>query len=275
MNRICFLNKKFPVSFFNLTFICKQRHTLIVLWFVIFIPPNAFSQKADSTVVRYFIGSSTFTTKGLSTFPNLTLGKPAAIFDFSVGSQKFRFEPTLRFGLDGKPWSFIFWFRYELLKTNKFQFKIGAHPAYAFKTISVTDNGKTSEIHRVQQFVASELAPVYFLTKSISAGPYYIYAKGVTKEAVQNSNFISLRVNFSNIQVTDKYFLRWMMQGYYLKMDANDGFYVNSTLSFNRRNFPFSVSSTINKALESTIPGDDFLWNINLTYAFGGKYGKI
>lgn len=234
------------------------------------------AQNSDSATVRFFNGSATLSTKGLSTFPNLTLGKPAALFDFSMGGEKFRFEPTMRFALENfKPWSFIFWFRYQIFKNEKFQLKLGAHPAYSFKTISVTESGKNSEILRVQQFLAGEIAPVFFLTKNISTGPYYLYAKGISKEAVQNSNFISLRVNFTNIQLSENFFLRWLTQGYYLKMDANDGFYVNSTLSFNRRNFPFSLSSTINKALETTIPGDDFLWNINLVYSFGIKYRKI
>lgn len=235
----------------------------------------AIAQNPDTTIVRFFTGAATITTKGLSTFPNLTLGEPAAIFDFSIGGEKFKFEPTLRFALEGKPWTFIFWFRYELLKTEKFQFKIGAHPAYSFKTITVTENGNTSEIMRVQQFLAGDIAPVFFLSKNISSGPYYIYSRGMSEGAVKNSNFISFRVNFSNIKLTDNFFMRLMAQTYYLKMDANDGFYVNSTLSLNRRNFPFSVSSTVNKTIESTIPGDDFLWNINLTWSFGGKYNKI
>lgn len=235
---------------------------------------GTFGQNSDTTTVRFFNGAATLTTKGLSTFPNLTLGKPAAILDLSVGGEKFRFEPTLRFALEGKPWSFIFWFRYEAMKTQKFQLKLGAHPAYSFKTITITENEKTSEILRVQQFLAGDIAPVFFLTKNISAGPYYLYAKGVSKEAVQNSNFISLRVNFSNITLTENLYIRWMAQGYYLKMDDKDGFYVNSTLSLNRRNFPFSVSSTVNKVIQSTIPGDDFLWNVNLSYVFSNKYRK-
>ena len=260
---------------FNILLIRKTWLNKFLLFIGIFCSINTFAQNSDTTTVRFFTGAATLTTKGLSTFPNLTLGKPAAILDLSVGGEKFRFEPTMRFALEGKPWSFIFWFRYEIMKTQKFQLKLGAHPAYSFKTVTVTENDKTSEILRVQQFVAGEFAPVFFFTKNISAGPYYLYAKGVSKEAVQNSNFISLRINFSNIQVTDKFYIRWMAQGYYLKMDANDGFYVNSTLALNRQNFPFSVSSTLNKALESTIPGDDFLWNINLTYTFGSKYRKI
>jgi hypothetical protein len=41
----------------------------------------SFSQKTDSTrVPAHFGGAATLTTKGISIIPNLTLGKPAAIF---------------------------------------------------------------------------------------------------------------------------------------------------------------------------------------------------
>jgi hypothetical protein len=126
----------------------------------------------------------------------------------------------------------------------------------------------------VHQYLALEIAPVFFFTKNINAGPYYINARGVSDGTVQNSNFISFRVNCLNISLNDNYFMRWMAQTYYLKLDATDGFYLNSTLLLNRRNFPFSISSTINKTIESTIPGDGFLWNVNLSYSFGGKYIK-
>lgn len=237
----------------------------------------AQAQTADSTKQEtgIFSGAITITSKGLSTFPNLTLGKPAAILDLSMGGEKFRFEPIFRFSLEGKPWSFIFWCRYELMNSDKFQFKIGAHPAYSFKTVTVTQDGTTKEILRAQQYLAGELSPVFKVTKNVTLGPYYIYARGLEKDIVRNSNFVSFRVNFSNINLSEKYFIRLMAQTYYLKMDANDGFYVNSTFSLNRRNFPFSLSSTINQTFESTIPGDDFLWNINLTYSFNTIYKKI
>lgn len=192
-----------------------------------------------------------------------------------MGGEKFRFEPTLRFSLEGKPWTFILWFRYEIFKNEKFQFKLGAHPAYSFKTITVNENGNAKEILRAQQFLEGEIAPVFFVAKNISLGPYYIYAHGLDKDAVKNSNFISFRANFSSINLTDKYFMKLMAQAYYLKLDANDGFYVNSTLSLARRNFPFSISSTINKTIHSDIDGANFLWNINLTYSFNTRYTKL
>jgi hypothetical protein len=114
------------------------------------------------------------------------------------------------------------------------------------------------------------LTPVFKVGKGISLGPYYIYARGLENDIVRNSHFVSFRVNFSNINLTDKLFMRLMAQAYYLKLDDTDGTYVNATLSLNRRNFPFSVSSTMNKTIQSNIPGNGFLWNVNLTYSFTG-----
>jgi len=250
---------------------------LILIALLIFAKVSK-AETADSLIhkPKFFTGAVTLTTKGLSTFPNLTLGKPAAIFDMSVGGEKFRFEPVLRFALEGmKPWTFIFWCRYELLKTSKFQLKLGAHPAYSFKTLTVTQNETTKEILRAQLFFAGEISPVFKVGKNTTLGPYYIHAWGLENDITQNSDFIAFRVNFSNISLTDKFFMNLMVQPYYLKLDAEDGFYVNASLALLRRNFPFSISSTINQTFQSTIPGDDFLWNINLTYSFGGRYRKI
>jgi hypothetical protein len=245
---------------------------VLPVFFLFQLSIRGSAQNSDTTNLKFFRGTATLTTKGLSTFPNLTLGKPAALFDFSMGGKKFRFDPTLRFGLDGKPWTFIFWMRYQAVSTEKFGLRFGTHPAYSFKTSAVTQNGIAKEILGVQQFLAAEIAPVFYVSKNFSIAPYYIYSYGVDKDAVRNSNFITLMANFSSINLSDEIFLRLLAQAYFLKMDANDGFYVNSTLSLNRRNFPISVSSTVNKAVESTIPGGDFLWNINLSYSFGSTY---
>jgi hypothetical protein len=60
---------------------------------------------------------------------------------------------------------------------------------------------------------------------------------------------------------------------YFLKIDKNSGYYLNSTLSINKRNFPISVSALVNKTITTKIPiGENFLWNVNLIYTFNKKY---
>ena len=50
----------------------------------------------------------------------------------------------------------------------------------------------------------------------------------------------------------------------------------NSTLTLAMRNFPLSVSSLINKTIQTNIPiGNDFLWNVSLIYTFNKKYAAL
>src|SRR5262245_5847367 len=109
-----------------------QKHKVLLVLVLLMITDFCFSQKPDSTF--HLAGAVTVTNKGISLVPTFTLGKPAVIFDLSMGKRKLYFEPQLRFALEGKPWSFLFWWRYRLLNKNKMAVTLGAHPAMNFKT---------------------------------------------------------------------------------------------------------------------------------------------
>jgi hypothetical protein len=96
--------------------LCKNAFLLFVLFNLSFL---AFSQKSDSTKVdNYFGGTVTVTNNGISLIPTFSIDKPAVLFDLTAGRGKLSFEPQLRFSLDGKPWTFFFWWRYKLLNTS-------------------------------------------------------------------------------------------------------------------------------------------------------------
>ncbi len=234
----------------------------------------SFSQKIDSTkVAGHFGGAVTVTNNGISFIPNFTLGKPAAIFDLSVGRKRLSFEPQFRFALEGKPWSFIFWWRYKLFQTDKFQINLGAHPALSFKTASATIDETTTETIVVQRFLAGEVFPNYFLTKNINFGMYYFYGYGVEKVGLKNTHMVSFRSNFSSIGLSDQLYMKVAPQVYYLRIDQKDGYYFSSSLALAMRNFPLSASSIINIPIQTDIPaGNNFLWNISLIYSFNKEY---
>ncbi len=251
-----------------------MKEKVLLLFVILNFTQSAFSQKTDSTkVVRHIGGAVTVTNNGISLIPNFTLGKPAAIFDLSVGGKKLRFEPQFRFALEGKPWSFIFWWRYKLVENDKFQISIGAHPAILFKTRTILVDSVSEETLEADRYLAGELSPNYFISKNISIGIYYLYGYGIEKDAIKNGHYLALRSNFTNIKLTKQFFLRFNPQFYYLKMDENDGFYLSSTLTLARRNFPLSISSLINKTIQTEIPaGKNFVWNVSLTYSFNKEY---
>lgn len=234
----------------------------------------AFSQEIDSTkYFRHIGGGVSLTNNGISLLPTFTLGKPAAIFDLSVGNRKLSFEPQLRFALEGKPWAFIFWWRYKILDNEKFRVRVGAHPAFMFRTVPVTTDGETTDIIETLRYVAGDFSPNYYVTKNISIGVYYLYGHGFQDNAVQNSHFLTLNSNFSNIRLSEKFYMKFFPQVYYLRMDAEDGFYITASLSLARRDFPLSIQAIVNQPFTTTIPGgDEFVWNFSLIYAFNREY---
>ena len=246
----------------------------IITFLLCGIASVSFSQKADSIIVPgHFGGAVTITNKGISLIPNLTLGKPAAIFDLSVGKKRLSFEPQFRFALEGKPWTFIFWWRYKIVESKKFRMNIGAHPAFAFRTVTFPYDTVPQEIIRVQRYLAGEIVPTYSLAKNISVGMYYLPSIGLQEDGVKYTNYLGFRFYFSDIRLSDKYYMRFNPQIYYLKMDSDDGFYANATLFLAKRNFPLSVSAMVNRTIQTNIPvGEDFIWNLSLIYSFSNDY---
>lgn len=248
----------------------------IVLTVLLNLSLSAFSQKSDSTKVpNYFGGGVTVTNNGISLIPTFSLGKPAALFDLTVGRGKLSFEPQFRFSLEGKPWTFFFWWRYKLVNNSKFFFRAGAHEALSFSTLPVLTNGESKETIITNRYLAGDLAPNYFLAKNVSIGMYYLYSYGIDNENVRNTHFVMLNMNFSNIKLSNKFIISYMPQIYYLKINKNDGFNVTSTLTLARRNFPVFLSVFGNKTIQSRVPGHkDFVWNASLIYSFNNNYVK-
>jgi hypothetical protein len=233
------------------------------------------SQENDSTIARInsFGGAVTIQSKGISTIPNLTLGKPAVVFDMKMG-RKLTFEPQFRFALDGKPWAMVFWWRYYGSFSDKLKVTLHTNYSLSYKNItSYTSSGASQEIIRTTRYLVGAVAPNYQFNKYISFGMYLFYNWGIEKFITRNTYMVSFRPSISNIPITKNIAARLNPEIYYLKMDDNDGMYLNTTSLISKKNFPLSVSALINKPLKSNIPSEyDFLWNVGLIYTFNKKY---
>jgi len=250
----------------------QKKYVLLFLVFLL-LTHIAFSQNTDSTkVVSHFGGAVTVTNNGISFIPTFSLGKPAVIFDLSVG-RRLSFDPQFRFSLEGKPWSFLFWWRYKLVKTDKFVLNLGSHLGLSFKTFEDTTNGVATETVTVKRYLAGELSPNYFLAKDISIGMYYLYSRGIDNGTTRNTHFLTLNTSFSNIPVSRQFYLKFTPQLYYLKMDQQDGVYFTSALSLAKRKIPLTISTVINKIIQTNITASkNFVWNVSLIYSFNKKY---
>jgi hypothetical protein len=252
-------------------------------WFIAFLLLVCFSnhlsaQKSDSTTAKIynFGGAVTIQSKGISTIPNLTLGKPAAVFDLKVG-RKLAFEPQFRFSLEGKPWAMVFWWRYYGSIGNKFKLTLHTNFSLAYKPLTYyTSSGASQEIIRTTRYLVVAIASNYHINKYISIGMYFFYNYGIETFITRNTYMVSFRPSISNLPITKNIAVRLNPEIYYLKMDDKDGLYLNATLLINKKNFPLSVAALINKPIESTIPSEyDFLWNVGLIYSFNNQYMEV
>jgi hypothetical protein len=238
------------------------------------------AQEKDSSINKTssFGGAVTIQSKGISTIPNLTLGKPAAMFNMKVG-RKLTFEPEFRFSLKGDPWAIVFWWRYNPSISDKFSLVFSANHSFSFKNIDIitdTASGKSQEIIRTTRYLAGAITPNYKFNKYIGVGMYLFYTRGIEKFITQNTWMVSFRPTISNIPITKNIVAGVGPDLYYLKMDDQDGTYLTCRFTISKKNCPLSVSALINKTLKSNIPSEyDFLWNVGLSYTFNKAYTQV
>lgn len=227
----------------------------------------------DSTKKPLHFGVvGTITNKGISVIPTFTLGKPAAIIDVIVG-KKLTFEPQLRYSLEGKPWSFIFWLRYKLIQKDRFTLNVGAHPSVVFATTTATINGNTKDIITGTRYFATEIAPNFKVNKHLTIGFYYLSGWGFAEASTKHNDFITLNTNVNDIPIGKEFRLRVNPQFYFLKMDARSGTYITSTFTLSKINSPLSAQYMFNQPINTNIVGgQDFVWNLSLIFAFHKNY---
>jgi len=235
------------------------------------LPQKTISQEIETPNQKLDVsGLISVTNKGISIVPALSLGKPASLFNLSVG-KRFRFEPEFRFSLDGEPWSFIFWFRYDIVNNDRFSLRLGGHPAFSFRTVPARIDGanQSEEIIETRRFLAGDVNANYSLKDQTDIGLYYLGGHGFESSVPDQTHYLSLYTSLSNITLFSDLYLNFRPQVYYLKIDELDGFYTSANIALGVSEIPVTISSTINKIIDSEITGnDDPLWNVSLNYSF-------
>jgi hypothetical protein len=246
----------------------RNLQTALLVILILCFTEAGFSQ-GGSTDKLDLSGTISVMNDGISTVPSLALGKPAMIYNLSVG-KRFRFEPELRFSMEGKPWSFLFWFRYDVVKNDKFSFRIGAHPAYSFRTVpALINNSEQSEdVIEARRFLAGDLNTSYAVNERLDIGVYYLGAHGFESSVPDYTHFLSFYSSIPNISLFSDLYLNLRPQFYYLRIDEIDGFYASTNIALGVGELPVTVSTTINKVIDTKIENTDPLWNISLNYSF-------
>ncbi len=230
----------------------------------------AYAQEADSErTLDNFSGSISVTNNGISTIPNLTLGEPAALLRMVAEKNGLSFEPEFRFALEGRPWAFLFWWRYDLLQRGRIRLDIGAHPAISFRPYMFEEDGASKEIMEARRFIAGETLASYRLAPRARVALYFLASHGFEESAPDYIQYIRLNASVSGVEFRPGYFVSVDPQVYHLRIDDGTGFYFTLRTSLSSSSLPLSLSWMINTPLRSDIAGGgEFQWNASLTYSF-------
>lgn len=251
------------------------RLCVVLLIFVsLGLQQSIHAQESPSSTYRYLKGSITATNNGISIIPSFTLGRPAVFFDMSYGGERLSFDPMLRFAMDGKPWSFVFWWRYKIIKNEKFTLSAGIHPAFMFAEKEVVIGNGTETMLTTKRFIAREIAPTLKLSSKVSLGIYYLHGNGFDPDSPNSTDFVSLNTIIDSLPLFRDFSLSLNPQLYFLKIDNDRGAYVTSTFTLRKKEFPLVFQSVINQKIKSEVAGEDLLWNIGLVYSFNKKFER-
>jgi hypothetical protein len=190
------------------------------------------------------------TNNGFSFIPAFTLEEPATSLDIQLKWKRFSIEPQFQYSLEGKPWSFVFFYRYKTLMKNKYLLTLGSHlPALAFVTEDISsDEGQRTRIV-ADRIVAGEIINTFVVNPKVIVGLYYIYSRGVQTETLQNGHYLSFNATFPKIRLSEQINMIFSPQVFYLRLDERDGFYVAANLNIAKSDFPVSFGSTMYKLL--------------------------
>ncbi|MEN2283425.1 hypothetical protein AAGF08_14865 [Algoriphagus sp. SE2] len=250
------------------------RFLFIYLSLIFVIKVQSQTIQESQPTIKHFDGTITATSNGISIIPFFSLGRPAFLFDLSLGGDRLSFDPMLRFGMNGKPWSFVFWWRYKLINKPKFSLRVGAHPAFIFQERELMVDGKPKNVLVANRFLTYEIAPTFKLSPRSSLGIYFLNGNGINPYPPDHTYFLGLTWTLSDFPLGETVRFKMTPQVYYLKVDENDGIYGTSTFTLTKTDFPIGLQSTFNQKINSSIDGEDFVWNLSLIYNFANDYRK-
>jgi hypothetical protein len=252
-----------------MAYIFKFNSTLFFVFFFFSVWLSPFEKVHSQDTAKSSAGIPvsaviSLSNEGISIIPAFGLGEPAVLTSFSAGN-RFRFEPEFYFSTNGDPWAFLLWLRYDLLRHERFAFRIGMYPGYTFLKSDGNGDGTVTEVVKI---LAGELTARYQITEKSDVGLYYLRGGALDGAFPQESHFLSLNSILPGLNLSRGLRLTFLPQIYYLKIEDSDGFYAASTITLGLDGFPLTLSSVINKIIESDITGnDDPLWNISLNYS--------
>lgn len=246
--------------------------------FITFQVTQAIGQTENDSTKKeqlvHFSGTVGVTNNGFSIIPTFSLNSPATIINLSWAKDRFSFDPDIRLVPNATKGGFIFWFRYRLVEKQKFTLRVGAHPA--FTMIRRFENGTQTEMTEMLRFLAYEIVPNYQITPKWGMSAMFLQGHGLADYGPQRTDALFFTSSISQLKVSPSLYISLFPSIYLLNTDGYKGKYLAITSILGHSKSGFSIQSTINQTITSSIPGNQFfMWNLGVHYSFQRAYKRM
>ena len=217
--------------------------------------------------IDHFLAELEITNNGISPIPAFTLGEPALLMRMNLGKNRFSIEPLIALSIKNvKPWSIGVFARYNIIQEDHVVLRLGVNPSVNFQVENYMQDGKSVELIQSRRYFGTEIAPIFRIAKKWRVGFYYLRAYGFD-EGPKNGHFYGFNTSLSRVRLSRYFYFSLVPQIFHIRIDGDGGYYTSANIALHFSDSPFSLSSTINKALETEIAPDQlFNWNISLIY---------
>ena len=96
------------------------------------IPTNDSLHQTPDKAKWEVSGLLLVTNNAFAPIPAFSFDRPAVMSFLSVRNDKWKYEPDFSIGLNGKPWMWNNWLRYELSGSQSFGLYVGINPTLFF-----------------------------------------------------------------------------------------------------------------------------------------------
>ncbi len=165
---------------------------------------------------------------------------------------------------------------YKFKQKKTFAFELGTLlPAATFQQFSFeNDSGFTES--RLTPWMYVFINPKVTININSNLKFRISYFEGFPTKIVseyqpKNGRTIFIQPLIKKISVNQKIDLLWMPQLYLTTFNEDKGYYFSQNIFIGFKKFPFKISTSLNKAIETELRGKKFDWNIGLSYNFSKK----
>jgi len=211
-------------------------------------------------------GRILLTNNAFAPIPAFSFDNPAAMFFLTVQGKRLRYEPDFSIGLNGKPWMWNNWFRYNVVRLKSHTFNLGLNPGLFFiENRSITGESTIGS----NRNLTGEGQVKSTFSNRIRAILIYRYNKAFDKGTLDGHS-IDLAVEFTRVVSIKKLRINLRPQTFYFNSEEIfKGWYVASSVSLSYGKMPVLVSyQAVQSIWTNYLPQPRYLSNFSLIYLF-------